>query len=136
METFRDFYSDISMTVFKDDEFIKLVSETWGVQTDSYTVNAKDIEHLIAAMRHNLLKYGSARKTEEYILRDIFRDFDRGNSACLGIDELRSILVKINICTEDKYIRALLGKFDANENGQVEFDEFVRYVVDEPYHKY
>ena len=39
MKQFADFYADISMTMFKDTEFLKFVSDSWTVSTTQYTVN-------------------------------------------------------------------------------------------------
>lgn len=134
--SFRDFYADISMTIFDDKQFVKFVSETWALETSSYNVTPKDIEHMVAAIRHNLLKYGNARRTEEYILRELYREFDVNNNGTLSISELSSMLTKINIKTEDRFLQVLFNKFDANDNGQIEFEEFVSYVIHERYHKY
>ena len=124
------------MTIFKDQEFVKLVSESWCVDTSSLFVHAKDVEALVAAIRHNLMKYGNARHTEEFILRDLFRDFDRNGDGSLGEEELCQMLLKINLKTDRKYVCALLKLFDTNNNGKVEFEEFQRYVVADRYHKY
>ena len=32
-----------------------------------------------------------------------------------------------------KYIQALLAKFDRNKNGVIEFDEFVNFIINDPY---
>lgn len=124
------------MTIYKDDEFVKLVAETWSVDTSSLFVHSKDVEALVAAIRHNLMKYGNARHTEEFILRDLFRDFDRNGDGTLGLDELNQMLLKINLKTDQKYVCALMNLFDSNSNGKVEFEEFQRYVVADRYHKY
>jgi Ca2+-binding EF-hand superfamily protein len=46
------------------------------------------------------------------------------------------MLTKLNLAAPDKYLEALLLKFDRNGNGVVEFDEFLQYVVYDRYHKY
>lgn len=46
------------------------------------------------------------------------------------------MLVKLNLSAPDKYLEALLVKFDRNGNGIVEFDELLQYVVYDRYHKY
>ena len=124
MKQFGDFYADISMTMFKDSEFLKFVSDSWTVSTTQYTVSKKDVETLLAAMRHNLLKVGSARHTEEYILRELFRDMDTDKSGALSINELRSMMCKINLTVDDRYLAAILNCMDTNKNGVVEFEEF------------
>ena len=78
-ETFRDFYSDISMTIFQDKKFIAFVTDSWSLDSSSYTITDKDVERLVAAIRLNLLKYGNARFTEEYVLRDLYREYQDNN---------------------------------------------------------
>lgn len=34
---------------------------------------------------------------------------------------------------ERKYLTALLNKFDRNGNGVIEFDEFVNFIINDPY---
>jgi Ca2+-binding EF-hand superfamily protein len=132
-QQFCDFYADIGMTMFNDNEFLKFVSDSWNLSITQYSVNQKDVETLLAAIRHNLMKYGSARKTEEYILRELFREFDTNNSGLLSIGELRDILFKINLTSEDRYLNAILSKMDTNRDGVVEFEEFCKYVTTDPY---
>jgi len=134
---FSDFYADISMTIFDDAKFVHLVADSWSTGDSSHhLVNDKDVETLLAAMRHNLMKFGSSRHSEEFVLRDIFREFDADNSGALSLKELRNILLKINLNADDRYLKALLKKFDTNGNGVVEFEEFQKYIVGERYHKH
>ena len=136
-DKFCDFYAEISMTIFKDEEFIGLVSSSWNAEEQSHMqVSQKEVERFIAAIRHNLLKYGNQRHTEEFLLRELFRDFDRQNTGFLSLNELREMLIKINLAADDRYMEALLNKFDQREPGLVEFDEFQRFIVGERYHKY
>lgn len=68
------------MTVYNDDQFIKLLEDTWTVQEKGHLqVSAKDVETLVQAIRANLLKLGSERHTEEFVLREVYRDFNRDN---------------------------------------------------------
>lgn len=56
-QQFMDFYADVSMAVFDDNQFITLVSDSWKIQEAAHLqVNQKDLEHLVAAFRHSLLK--------------------------------------------------------------------------------
>lgn len=129
-DKFCEFYADISMTIFNDEEFIGLVSSSWNTEEQSYMqVTQKEVERFIAAIRHNLLKYGNQRHTEEFLLRELFRDFDRQNTGFLSVNELREMLFKINLSADDRFMEALLNKFEQREPGLVEFEEFQRYLV-------
>ena len=135
-QKFSDFYADISMVMIDDKKLIALVSDTWGLQElGTYMVDTKDVETLLAAIRHNLLKYGSSRHSEEFVLREVFRDFDRDNSGSLTINELRGMLFKINLTTDECYLKALIKRLDTNGNGVIEFEELQRFIVSDPYHR-
>lgn len=134
-DVFRDFYADISMTIFSDQKFLKFVSESWSLDASSYTVSDKDVEFLVSAIRLNLLKYGNSRYTEEYVLRDLYREF-ANSSGSLSLDQISSVLSKINLKTSQKYLQALFNKLESCSGDSVEFEEFVTYILNERYHKY
>jgi hypothetical protein len=124
------FYGDISMAVFDDGKFVKLVEDTWGVtEPGVLKVDPKDTEELIRATRLNLMKYGSKNHTEEFVLRELFRQFDRDSNGWLSVNELRGMLAMININAHDAHLEALVKKLDTNGNGRVEFEEFASFMV-------
>lgn len=45
------------------------------------------------------------------------------------------MMVKLQISVERKYISAMLKKFDRNQNGVIEFEEFVAFLIKDPYTK-
>lgn len=63
------------------------------------------------------------------VLRNIFSHFDTNKSGDLTVDELGGMLAQLQISCERKYISALLKKMDNNNNGVVEFEEFVKFVI-------
>jgi len=70
---------------------------------------------------------------EEFVLRGIFKDFDTNQSGKLTLDELVAMLAKCQISCERKYASALFKKIDVNKNGTIEFEEFVNYIISDPY---
>jgi len=99
-------------------------------------VNPKDVEAIVQAMRTNLLKLGSERHTEEFVLREVYRDFNRNKEGVLSLDDFKGMLAKLNLSAPDMYLEALMDKFDRNGNGIVEFEEVLQYVIYDRYHKY
>ena len=84
-QQFCDFYADISLAVFEDARFIKLVEDSWRVAEDPCRqVNMKDLEALMSTIRQALLRFGTERHTEEFVLREVFRTFDRDNNGVLS----------------------------------------------------
>ena len=89
-EQFCEFYADISMTVYDDAQFIKLVEDTWTVKEKSHLqVNPKEVEAIVQAIRTNLLKLGSERHTEEFVLREVYRDFNRNKEGVLSLEDFK-----------------------------------------------
>ena len=124
------------MAVFDDAKYVKLVEDTWGVTEPGVSkISQKEVEALVAAIRLNLMKYGSKTHTEEYVIRELFRQFDRDNNGTLTIVELKGMLGMINISVADPYLEAVIKQLDKNGNGGVEFEEFVTFMVADRYTK-
>ncbi|KAL6515113.1 putative calcium-binding protein cml18 [Orobanche hederae] len=58
-------------------------------------------------------------------LREIFRSFDRNNDGSLTELELGSLLRSMGLKPSPDQLEALIEKADTNNNGLVEFSEFV-----------
>jgi len=52
----------------------------------------------------------------------------------LTVDELGALMARLQISVDRRFLQGLLKKFDRNGNGAIEFDEFVDFVVNDPYH--
>ncbi|CAN6461032.1 unnamed protein product [Victoria cruziana] len=64
-------------------------------------------------------------------LREIFRSFDRNNDGSLTQLELGSLLRSLGLKPSPEQLDALIQKADTNNNGLVEFSEFVALVAPE-----
>ncbi|XP_073111636.1 LOW QUALITY PROTEIN: probable calcium-binding protein CML18 [Elaeis guineensis] len=64
-------------------------------------------------------------------LREIFRSFDRNNDGSLTQLELGSLLRSLGLKPSPDQLEALIQKADTNNNGLVEFSEFVALVAPE-----
>lgn len=94
-----DFYADVSMAVFDDAQFITLVSDSWKIQEASHKqVNKKDVEQLVAAFRLKLMKQSTKHHHEEFVLRELFRSFDRTDNGVVTQEILGAMLAKVDIC--------------------------------------
>lgn len=135
-EAFCEFYADISMSSFDDKAFIKLVENTWQIsEPDCSAVTKEQVESLVATIRGSLLKAGTETHTEEFVLRELFREHDRNSDGILTKVEIRAMLGKLNINAGDKYLDALIGMMDSNKNGVIEFEEFLTFLVHARYTK-
>lgn len=64
-------------------------------------------------------------------LREIFRSFDRNKDGSLTQLELGSLLRSLGLKPSPEQLEALIQKADTNNNGLVEFSEFVALVSPE-----
>lgn len=132
-EEFKDYYSDLSMSLPTDVYFVQMMESVWQVAEDEDAgVFKEQLEHLTKTLRHKLLDY-SKGSSDEYVLRDVFNFFDTNKSETIALDELTFMMEKLGISCERKYCTALLKKFDKNGNGVIEFEEFCDYIIHNPY---
>jgi len=104
------------MKFFEEADFIKMLEESWGVKEADYIgVNKYDMANLVGAIRLSLLKSGNERHTEEFVLRQLFREFGRDGEGAVTTTELRAMLNKINLNADDKYLDAFINFMDKNK---------------------
>jgi len=89
----------------------------------------------VESIRHSLLKSGNERHTEEFVLRELFREFSRDGEGAVTVTELKAMLNKINLDTEDKYLEAFFNYLDKNNAGHIEFEELRHTIIEGRYHK-
>ena len=79
------------------------------------------------------MKKSNDRHLEETVLRELFRTYDRNNNGILTQDILKCILEKLDLTTSDEYLTGLLNSVAVNGNGDVEFEEFCSFVIQDRY---
>ena len=124
------------MKFFEEADFLKMVEDSWGVKEEAYiAVTKEDMANLVGAIRHSLLKSGNERHTEEFILRELFREFGRDGEGAVTVTEFRAMLNKINLNAEDKFLEAFIKGLDKNQAGHIEFEELRHIIVEGRYTK-
>lgn len=94
-QEWTDYYSDLSMSLPSDEYFVRMMESVWQIcEDETSSVNQEQIKHLTKTIRAKLLDF-SAGRTEEMVLRDIFREFDANENGVLAADELQALLVRL-----------------------------------------
>lgn len=88
--------------------------------------------HMIKLMRHRLTTV-SNNGQEEYVLRNTFRTFDLDKSGAVTINEMAGLLAKLGVAVSDKELVALMREMDTNKSGVIEFEEFLQFMVLDPW---
>jgi len=71
-----DYYTDLSMSITDDLYFVRMMESVWQFPEDEEASVTKDqINQLVATLRHKLLDF-SNQSQDEYVLRQIFKEFD------------------------------------------------------------
>ena len=132
-EEWDSYYTDLSMSCPTEEYFVRMMEQAWCVSEDEDSVVYKEqIAHFLSMIRLRLLEM-SNQSTEEFVLRKIFSDFDLNNSETITIDELAAMIAGLKLSCERKYLYGIFKILDSNNNGCIEFEEFLNYVVNNPY---
>ena len=67
------------------------------------------------------------------MLRKIFNHFDTNKSGTLTLDELQAMVAQLKLTCERKYLIGVFKILDTNNSGAIEFEEFVNYILHNPY---
>lgn len=63
------------------------------------------------------------------MLRKVFNDFDLNQSGHLTVDEVTSLIAKLKISVERKYVYPFFKVVDNDNSGGIEYEEFEAYVL-------
>lgn len=128
-----DYYTDLSMSLPSDEYFVRMMESVWGIMEDEDSEVSQDhIRELVKLVRERLLKM-SNKSSDEYILRKVFNYFDVNESGNITMDELAAMLAKLQISVERRYLNGLMKRIDSDNNGAIEFNEFLNFIIMDPY---
>lgn len=132
-EDFLELYTDVSMGIEDTRFFVEMVQHTWDFYLQGTCSQTRDSAvRLTALIRQRLLSL-SNKQSDEYMLRNIFNEFDVNKSGTLTADELQAMLIQLQISCDSSHLKEILSRFYHNGSGSIEFEEFLHFIIHDPY---
>lgn len=126
-------YREVATGIPSDEYFVRHIEGAWNIFEDSdRAVDRSRIQEIMRTIRHKITLKSNG-KIEEYTLRTMFRSFDRNNNGVLSLQEVEGLLSTLAIKTTSAERVALFKILDRNNTGVLEFEEFVQFVLENPY---
>jgi Ca2+-binding EF-hand superfamily protein len=66
-------------------------------------------------------------------MRAVYREVARSSDGLVSSEQLQQMLIKLQVVVDTRYLDALLKRFDRRGDGWIEFEEFVGYLMENPY---
>ncbi|CDW86450.1 ef hand family protein [Stylonychia lemnae] len=129
-DEFFDYYTDLSMSVPSDEYFVRMMESTWQCPEVEDASSKAVLQMLLKEVRLRILELA---RNDPKLLRKVFNDFDLNQSGHLTIDEVTNMIAKLKISVERKMVYPFFKIIDNDNSGGVEFAEFERYVISNPY---
>lgn len=121
------------MSVPSELYFVRMMEQVWGISEDEDGVAYKQqIAEFVKQIRLRILTM-SSDCLEEFVLRKIFSQFDTNKSGTITVDELAAMIAGLKLSCERKYLNGIFRVIDTNNSGGIEFEEFLNYIVNDPY---
>lgn len=129
LDQFRSFYSDLSMSIASDEYFVRMMEATWACWEDDEDAAQcdKTVRQLLGELRSRVKKQAGGDSAR---LRKQFVDYDINASGAITIDECTTMLQKLGISVERKWVHPMFRAIDRDNSGSIEFEEFEAFVND------
>ena len=75
----------------------------------------------------------AAGNKDDVLLKKLFKEFDITKDGFLSFHEFESMMKKLNVEYNKKYLSAIFNKIDVNRSGFIEFHEFHYFICHNPY---
>ena len=126
-------FQDLQMCVPNEEYCVQKIKETWGVrESASAAVDKCRVDDLVKMFRQKLM-FKSNYNQDEFTLRNLFRNFDLDRNGVLTEVELSGLASKLGLEITGDELQAVFERIDLNGNGKLEFDEFVRLILENPF---
>lgn len=130
---FFNYYTDVGVSVPSDEGFSTMLQSTWNIKEDEEsTISKEEVKSIIKTIRYKLIQLSKGSQ-DEFLLRKLFKDFDLNKSGFLTLDELQAMLIRMETPVHEAYLWAVFNHIDKNKSGYIEFEEFVNFVIYDPF---
>lgn len=129
--SFLEYYADINacLPAEKDDYFVDLVLKTWGLNTDKAFVAPQRLQELEDIIFEKVRQRTHGADDEGKTVRKIFKHFDLDGYGTIEPEEFKKALETLGCVFKDFEMDAIFRKYDANENGKLDYEEFANFFA-------
>ena len=80
----------MSLTIVEDEYFVRMCEAVWGVsESCTATIQKSDLEHITRTIRNKMLDFSTSTQSAEFVMRAVYREFDRQRSGELTSAQLQ-----------------------------------------------
>jgi Ca2+-binding EF-hand superfamily protein len=121
------YYTDLSVSIPSGDYFVQTMESTWNIceDEDDSTYHHKINQYVDYV--HSQLQNLTGDSKDQNPIHKIFDYFDLNQNEMITIDEFASMVAKLEIAVERKYLRGAFREIDFDKSGVVEFHEFYNF---------
>lgn len=117
------------MPAEKDDYFLDLVLKTWGLGTDKVQITPQRINEIENIIFEKVRQRTHGADDEGKTIKKIFKHFDLDGYGTIEPNEFRKALETLGCTFKDFEIDAIFRKYDANNNGKLDYEEFAAFFA-------
>ena len=119
----RDYFTDLAQSVPSDDDFCKLVEQTWGiVEGDPSEETMASLTQLTTALRDALVaQVGSDNDASVDVL---FNQYDANSNGKLSTFEVENMVSHLCFQFDRRLLNLLMKKFDTDRSRDLSLAEF------------
>eukprot|EP00455_Lapot_gusevi_P002416 TRINITY_DN10962_c0_g3_i1.p1 TRINITY_DN10962_c0_g3~~TRINITY_DN10962_c0_g3_i1.p1 ORF type:complete len:246 (-),score=56.70 TRINITY_DN10962_c0_g3_i1:115-798(-) len=129
LQEFSAFIVDKLLAKFKPNEE-KVVAILNSLRQMMLKQLAQSQDAVQARRSVNNVDYDAVGRTAESVARHVFLLYDRDHSGSVEVKEIAEAMSVLSVSDADNKARELIRKMDSDRSGQIDEEEFVRYILD------
>lgn len=91
-----------------------------------------ELKDIIKMIRFKLITTTSGTQ-DEYLMKKNIRHQFFSDKTRLSVEDLDSLLIRLHMPLAHRYVKGLFSMFAARADGTIEFEEFERFILYEPF---